>query len=646
MSNVKPEDLQELIYSTPQYTDRRLVTADYFEFPREEYIPATLSEHRARRSEVIRRLKLAAGLDPMVEFSNKEPQVRNRRIYEGVAIYDVEIETLPGLRLTGNLFMPEKFEGKIPAVLCPHGHWQRGRVEHTPRGGVSMRCFEFARMGCLVFAYDMVGFNDNNDLKHYIDNDDRRISDLYGVSMFGLQTANSLRAVDFLASRPETDLNRLVCTGSSGGASQTWFIAALDKRIKGIAPVCMLSSHFQGGCCCEEGPLLRVNGLTNFDIVSSLAPMPILLPGVTGDWTSCNHIYEIPKLKEVYKLYNAEDKIESFHLYDEHNYNQRTREYVYAWFSKHFLNKDCGLTLAEEKIEPPAPEMLWFDGTQPKAASKERIAETFNTLRNVYTANVFDYSNDFEGWREHNRELLREMISSDKPTRDIVRHNYFAEWELDGGFANPCRLSRRGISDAVCSFAFTSRSEKSTDEAFLFIAPDSFKEMFPEGKFYPFIKNFLQNGISGYGIELLGGPATAGMFEKDIRNYEGTASASSFLPSYFSMRVQDIVTAYTHMKEFGFKNIKIIAPAGTAPEALAACALLNTPRALIDLAGLSDDVWLEKFRYQPLIYKLGGIAGLALINAMPHVAYCNIPEALKNILDGKNFTLLSDFSAE
>ena len=113
MSNVKPEDLQELIYSTPQYTDRRLVTADYFEFPREEYIPATLSEHRARRSEVIRRLKLAAGLDPMVEFSNKEPQVRNRRIYEGVAIYDVEIETLPGLRLTGNLFMPEKFEGKI-----------------------------------------------------------------------------------------------------------------------------------------------------------------------------------------------------------------------------------------------------------------------------------------------------------------------------------------------------------------------------------------------------------------------------------------------------------------------------------------------------------------------------------------------------
>ena len=291
MSIIKPEELNSLIYNVQQYLDRRLVTVNHFEFPRAEYVPATLSEHRARRSEVIRRLKLAAGLEPMVEFSKKEPQVTHRRIYEGVAIYDVEIETLPGLRLTGNLFMPEKFEGKIPAILCPHGHWESGRVAHTYSGGVSMRCFEFARMGCLVFAYDMVGYNENNDIVHYLSYEDRRTSDLYGVSTFGMQTANSMRAVDFIYSLPETDRNRIICTGASGGASQTWFIAALDKRIKAVVPVCMLSSHFQGGCCCEEGPLLRINGLTSFDIVASLAPMPILLPCVTGDWTSCNYVY-------------------------------------------------------------------------------------------------------------------------------------------------------------------------------------------------------------------------------------------------------------------------------------------------------------------------------------------------------------------
>lgn len=629
MALIKQEELLSLVYNTDdQYIDRRLVTANHLEFPREEYIPRTLAEHRARKSEVIRRLKLAAGLEPMIKFSEKEPLVINRRIYENVAIYDVEIETFPGLRLTGNLYMPEKVEGKIPAILCPHGHWQHGRVEHGPSGGVSMRCFEFARMGCIVFSYDMAGFNENNDLRHYSWGESRKIADLYGVSLFGLQTANSLRAVDFIADRPETDMNRIICTGASGGASQTWFIAALDKRIKAVAPVCMLSSHFQGGCCCEEGPLLRINGLTNFDIVASLAPMPIILPGVTGDWTSCNHIYEIPKLKEVYKLYNAEDKVESFYLYDQHNYNQRTREYIYAWVARNFLGNDCGLTLKEEEIEPPAPEFLWRNGTAPESASPERIAETLDILKKTYTGNIFDFGDDFAAWRENKRELLREMIASNTPVKDIVRHNLFNEWELDGGFANPCRLSRREIGDVVCCFTFTSTSEKSKDKAFLFVAPDSYRELFPGGRYYSVVSEYLQKGISGCGIELMGTGETAPMLEKSIRNDENTESASAFLPSYFSMRVQDIITAYTHIREFGFKNVKIIAPAGSAAEALAACALLNTPEAEIDLAGLSDDIWLEKFRNQPLIHKVGGVRGLVLINKSSKVKYLNVPENL------------------
>lgn len=634
MALIKQEELTALVYNTlPQYTDRRLVTADYLEFPRNEHIPATLSEHRALRSEVIRRIKLAAGLEPMVEFSKKAPQVTHKRVYEGVVIYDVEIETLPGLRLTGNLFYPEKFEGKIPAILCTHGHWQRGRVEHNIRGGVVKRCWQFARMGCLVFAYDMIGYNENNDLPHHFSAELRKVADLYGITPFGLQTANSLRAVDFVAELPETDLNRLICTGASGGASQTWFLAALDKRIKGVAPVCMLSSHFQGGCCCEEGPLLRLTGLTSFDIVASLAPMPIILPGVMGDWTSCNHIYEIPKLKEIYKLYNAEDKVESFQLYDEHNYNQRTREYVYSWVARHFLGKDCGLTLAEEEIEPPTPEILWFNGTKPEAASDEQIQKTFAILKDAYTKDVMNFGDDFIAWRENRRELLREMISSDAPTKDIVRHNYFLEWELDGGFANPCRFSRRGISDAVCGHIFISNSEKSKDEGFLFIAPETFKDLFPEGKYYDRIKEYLLKGISGYGIELLGGSTTAPMFERCIRNDENTASGTAFLPSYYSMRVQDIITAYTHMKEFGFKNITIIAPAGVAAEALGACALLNTPCAEIDLAGLNDDIWMEKLQYQALIHKLGGVKALALINKSPKVKYRNIPAEIQAVLN-------------
>ena len=87
----------------------------------------------------------------------------------------------------------------------------------------------------------------------------------------------------------------------------------------------MLSAHFQGGCGCEEGSLLRLGGLGNFEILSCVAPRPVMLPSVMRDWTNLNPYYEIPKLKEIYKLYGAEDKVFHFHRDQEHNYDRITR---------------------------------------------------------------------------------------------------------------------------------------------------------------------------------------------------------------------------------------------------------------------------------------------------------------------------------
>jgi hypothetical protein len=146
----------------------------------------------------------------------------------------------------------------------------------------------------------------------------------------------------------------------------------------------MLSSSFQGGCGCEEGALLRVNGLNNFDILGALAPIPVLLPSVNGDWTNSNPIYEIPNLKKIYKLYNAEDKVENFHYEDGHNYNKRTREHVYAWFVKQFYGEDRGEKIAEENIQVPAPELLWHKGVKPVAPTEEHIKKTVDTLVDFY----------------------------------------------------------------------------------------------------------------------------------------------------------------------------------------------------------------------------------------------------------------------
>ena len=91
------------------------------------------------------------------------PRVFGKLDRDGYTIEKVVLETLPGFTLAGNLYRPKGKSGRLPLVLCPHGHAEEGRLD----ADVQSRCVWWAkRMGCVAFMYDMVGYNDSKAFGH------------------------------------------------------------------------------------------------------------------------------------------------------------------------------------------------------------------------------------------------------------------------------------------------------------------------------------------------------------------------------------------------------------------------------------------------------------------------------------------------
>jgi dienelactone hydrolase len=339
------------------------------------------------RADVLRRQVLvAAGLWPMPEKTPLNAVVFGSIDRGDYTVEKVYFASQPGHYVTGNLYRPKsKTQAKRPAVLCPYGHWPDGRFmwtsdvaakkevaagaedalagAHSP---LQARCASLARLGCVVFHYDMVGVADSNKLTHR-----RGMTDVDSVlrlqSQMGLQTWNSIRAVDFVTSLPDVDATRVGVTGASGGGTQTFVLTAVEPRVTAAFPAVMVGMNMQGGCVCENAPLLRV-GTNNVELTALAAPRPVAM-SAANDWTKDLETRGLPELKLIYKLYGAEDAVAAKHFSFPHNYNQRAREMMYGWFDKH-LKLDRAAAPhpagAELPFEPvPPKELAVWDATHP-----------------------------------------------------------------------------------------------------------------------------------------------------------------------------------------------------------------------------------------------------------------------------------------
>ena len=412
------------------------------------HAPATAAAWRDRAEHLREQMKVALGLWPAPPKTDLKPQVYGRIERDGYTIEKVVLETLPGFTLSGNLYRPAGVEPgtKLPAILCPHGHWEVGRMGDD----VQHRCIRWAKLGAVVFLYDMVGYNDSKPFTHAFLNDRLR---RWGLSLFALQTWNSIRALDWISSLPDVDPSRIGCTGESGGGTQTFILTALDDRIKVAAPVVMVSEGFQGGCVCENAAGLR-HGTDNVEFAALCAPRPMILVGATGDWTANNLTRVVPAIRGVYSLIGSPDRLEG-RLFDfPHNYNQTSRNAVYEFMGRWLMGFDSSVDVREgEQSIETAETLLTFDADHPAPARKSpeeledaqiaRIEAQLDALAPTHGAAVWQAARPFLA------TSLKNRVGLEQPAPESIEERLVRRVDREGLSIAHYQVGRSGRGDAV-----------------------------------------------------------------------------------------------------------------------------------------------------------------------------------------------------
>ncbi len=617
------------------------------------YFPFEPADSRAawtRRAEWVRRqIQVSLGLWPWPERTPLNAVVRDPLDQGDYTIEKVDFESLPGFKVTGSLYRPKGKAGKRPGVLSPHGHWSEGRfhdagidavrkeiadgAERFEEGGRSplqSRSVQLARMGCVVFHYDMIGYADSVQISQALahgfakQRPEMNARENWGLfspqaeaqlqSVMGLQTWSSIRALDFLLSLPDVDPERIGVTGASGGGTQTFILCALDSRPAAAFPAVMVSTAMQGGCTCENACLLRVE-TGNVEFAALFAPKPLGLTSA-NDWTREMATRGFPELRRHYALLGAADRV-ALHRGEQfgHNYNYVSRAAMYAWFNRHLQ-----LGLEEPILEKDyhrltRQELSVWDDTHPAPAGGPDFERQL--LRT---------------WTEDTRRQLDRTLDDSKAFREIVggaveiligrtlADTGPVEWrpgsirdlgayrQVTGLIRNPARGEELPVLrlEPKHGNGTTVIWVEPTGKAGLFHSAD---EAEPELK--PAVRQLVDRGVEVLGVDLLfqGEFLGAGESPTETRRVKNPRESAAYTLGYnhslFAQRVHDLLTTirYLRERENQPRQLCLVGVAGAGPWTAAARAVSGdaVSRAAIDTGGFrfGDLVNLRDVHFLP-----------------------------------------------
>lgn len=315
------------------------------------------------------------GLWPMPEKTPLKPIVTGKLERDDLVVEKLHFQSRPGLYVTGNLYLPKKIEGKLPAVLYVCGHSGKGRDGN--KTAFQQHGMWFATHGYVCLIIDTLQLGEIAGIHHGTYREGRWWWQAAGYTPAGVECWNGIRALDYLQSRPEVDPEKLAVTGISGGGASTLWISAADERVKVAVPVSGVSDLesyvankvINGHCDC----MFLVNGRQWewTTILALVAPRPLLFLNSGHDTIfpmDANDRIRA-RMERLYGMYTKDTP----KLFDigvtpgGHNDNLELRLMAYRWINRHFKNDN------REVQEPPLPP---FPGKDLRAFPEERDLPT------------------------------------------------------------------------------------------------------------------------------------------------------------------------------------------------------------------------------------------------------------------------------
>jgi hypothetical protein len=603
---------------------------NYFPF----HVPDSLDGWKARQDQLRTRILVANGIWPLPERTPLNVKIYGRVQRKGFTVEKVHFESYPGHFVSGLLFRPTT-KGKHPAVLTPHGHGGRmqdhgdniaaliknGDEKHAGSGRFPKlaRCAQLARMGCVTFIFDMEGYVDAvqipMEVSHRLTNrrPDLESPERWGFfsaqaemrlqSIMGIQTWNSIRALDFLETLDDVDAKRIGITGGSGGGTQTILLGAIDSRPIVSFPQGMVSTAMQGGCTCENCSLLRVD-TGNVELAGLFAPRPLAMTGA-NDWTKEIQSKGYPELQKLYGLYGKQEDVfcVSF-LHFAHNYNYVTRRVMYHWFNKHMelghqepiVEDDYELLTTKEITvwdeEHPQPE----SGVEHEVkllrsiaqASQQQISKLVNTAEDP-TAKV----------REIVGTAIRSIVMRDLPAAGEVELEKVGKTEHASYLESTHIFRHKAAGEEFPAVVFYPNTVEWNGTMILWIDGQGKAGMIGEnGKPNKAIAAALGKGSAVVGIDMLyqGEFLTAGETLDEQRsapttNRQVPAFTFAYNHTLFAHRVHDVLSLISYMStdSRSKKEMKLIlvGTGGAGPIAATAGAIAGdaVQQAIIDTQG-------------------------------------------------------------